>query len=215
MRWVFLRCLPLIGLIWGVIGPVHTQGADFSSVEQLLDAVQERSAGISSFSSRFVQTRYLSIFPQPVKFSGQLTMARPDRLRWEFLEPVPSVLLLDGRQGMKCDGDAPPRVFNLDADPVMRMVARQLLAWTSGTYRDVRENFDFDLIPGPGLGFTPKAGGAENVISRIEVIFEPETLQPLSVSINEPGGDHTLIVFAEYREITPSATLFNTCSTGP
>ena len=104
------------------------------------------------------------------------------------------------------------REFNLEIDPVMRLVAGQLWAWTSGSYRDLEDDFDFKLLPGPVLVFSPVTNGAGSFIREIRVVFDPEFLQPLSVEIHEPGGDRTVISFSAYkRNIDLQATLFNEC----
>lgn len=181
-------------------------------LEDFLRRVEENSASISSFSCDFTQVRHLTIFPKPVKFSGRLSLAKPDKLRWEFVEPLPSVLVLNGKKGLKCSEGGPVREFDLDLDPVMRLVAGQLWAWTSGSYRDLKDDFDFELLPGPVLVFSPITNGAGSFISKIRVVFDPDFLQPLSVEIGEPGGDRTVISFSGYkRNIALQTTLFTEC----
>jgi outer membrane lipoprotein-sorting protein len=183
-----------------------------SELEEFLQRVEQNSASISSFSCDFIQVRHLAIFPQPVKFSGRLSLSRPDRLRWEFIKPLPSVLVLNGKKGLKCDDGGPVREFSLDADPVMRLVAAQLWAWTSGSYRDLQDDFDFELLPGPVLVFSPGKNGSGSFVSKIKVVFDPDFLQPLSVEISEPGGDRTVISFSGYqRNIALPPTLFTEC----
>lgn len=183
-----------------------------SALENFLQKVEQNSATINSFSCDFIQVRHLTIFPQPVKFSGRLSLTRPDSLRWEFVEPLPSVLVMNGKKGLKCSDQGPVREFSLEADPVMRLVAEQLWAWTSGSYRDLQDDFDFELLPGPILVFSPGETGAGTFISKIKVLFDPEFLQPQEVEILEPGGDRTVISFSGYsRNIKFPSTLFTEC----
>jgi outer membrane lipoprotein-sorting protein len=183
------------------------------TLEEFLDRVEKESAAIDSFSSDFRQVRHLAIFPSPVEFSGRLILSRPDRLRWEFREPLPSVLVLNGKKGMKCSGEGPVREFSLDNDPVMRMVSTQLWAWTSGSYRQLGDIFNFELLPGPVLVMTPLNSGAASFIDRIRVLFDPVRFQPLEVEISEPGGeDRTVIHFSAYQHnIRPEDGLFSEC----
>ena len=211
------RCLIVIFSLLVICLPAIALG-DSDQKDRELDAflqkVERSAASVESFSCNFIQTRYLAIFPRPVKFSGRLMLSRPDRLRWEFSKPLRSVLVLNGRQGMKCDGTAPVREFSLDNDPVMRMVASQLWAWASGSYRQLREDFDFELQPGPTLVFSPQRLGAEEFIQSIRVLFDKELLQPLEVEMNGPGGDRTLISFSDYqRNIILESELFTACQT--
>ena len=209
---IFLALFILCSLFIGP-GPFSAVAEESSpGLEDFLRRVEENSASISSFSCDFTQVRHLTIFPQPVEFSGRLSLAKPDKLRWEFTKPLPSVLVLNGKKGLKCSDGGPVREFNLDLDPVMRLVATQLWAWTSGSYRDLKDDFDFELLPGPVLVFSPVTNGADSFLSKIRVAFEPDFLQPLSVEISEPGGDRTVITFSGYqRNIALQTTLFTEC----
>lgn len=183
-----------------------------AALEDFLQKVERSSASINSFSCNFVQVKYLEIFPRPVRFSGRLSLVRPDKLRWHFLKPLPSVLILNGNRGLKCDGQGPVRKFSLDRDPVMRVVAEQLWAWSSGSYRKLRDDFDFKLLPGPALIFSPAGKDAAAFISQIKVLFDPEFLQPLEVEISEPGNDRTVIHFSDYRRnLDLAEELFTEC----
>ncbi|MEN8134596.1 MAG: outer membrane lipoprotein carrier protein LolA [Thermodesulfobacteriota bacterium] len=205
---LFIFCFIVIAL--GSFSAVAEESS--LGLDDFLGRVEENSASISSFSCDFTQVRYLTIFPKPVQFSGRLSLAKPDKLRWEFVEPLPSVLVLNGKKGLKCSEGGPIREFNLDLDPVMRLVAGQLWAWTSGTYRDLKDDFDFELLPGPVLVFSPVTNGAASFISKIRVVFDPDLLQPLSVEIREPGGDRTVISFSGYqRDVDLPAALFTEC----
>lgn len=216
MRYLRLPVLLLmlsLELILPGPGASPVTGAEIDrDLEDFLHRVELNSASVKSFSCDFVQTRYLTVFPKPVQFAGHLSLARPDRLRWEFREPLPSVLVLNGKNGLKCSDEGPVREFSLDVDPVMRLLAVQLWAWTSGSYRDLQKDFTFELLPGPVLVFVPRTDGAGSFVSKIKVVFDPDFLQPLAVEISEPGGDHTRISFAGYqRNIDFPANLFTEC----
>ena len=183
------------------------------ALEEFLQKVEEESAMLDSFSCDFRQVRHLAIFPDPVEFTGRLILVRPDRLRWEFKEPLPSVLVLNGNRGLQCSGEGPVRKFRLDSDPVMRVVAAQLRAWTSGSYRQLNETFKFELLPGPVLSLQPLQAGAGSFIERVRVVFDPETSQPIKIEITEPEGeDRTVINFSGYRRnIQTEDHLFSEC----
>jgi len=215
----YLR-LPLLGgmfvlfcfAVSGFVPPAFSVEND-AALEDFLEKVEASSASINSFSCDFTQVRYLTIFPKPVKFTGRLSLVRPDKLRWEFFAPLASVIVLNGQKGLKCSEDGPVRKFGLDQDPVMRMVAAQMWAWTSGSYRELRNDFDFTLFPGPTLVFSPvHQEAAGSFISRIKVVFDPDYLQPIEVEISEPGGDRTVISFSDYRRnLDLKSDLFTEC----
>lgn len=184
-------------------------------LEGFLARVEARAAGTRSFVCDFRQERRLAIFAKPVVFSGKLFLSRPDRLRWEFTAPIASLLILDGKTGRRCGEGSPASEFNLERDPVMRLVAGQLRTWSSGTYRDLLGEFALELAAGPSLLLKPRQAGLSAFLDRIVVVFDPDSLQPVRVEIQEEGGDRTVISFTSYRlnpELPPE--LFSACRSG-
>lgn len=163
-------------------------------MDRFFQEIQAVSARVQSFSSEFVQERRLALFAEPVIFHGKLTVIRPDRLRWEFTAPVPSALIFNGKQGMRCTDKAPPAHFDLGSDPIMRTVAEQLWLWLGGDYSKLNEKYHM-TSQGTSLVITPKEQVAAEYIGAVTITFNAATKQPEKVLIAEPGGDSTLISF--------------------
>lgn len=198
----------LISLLW--LPPTYPSQAE--TLNDFLARVEARAAGVRSFTCDFRQERKLAIFAKPVVFSGKLYLARPDRLRWEFTKPIASLLILDGKIGRRCGEGSPASEFNLDRDPVMRLVTGQLKTWTSGAYRDLQGDFTLELATGPALVLKPRKEGLASFLKRIVVLFDPDSLQPVRVEIHEEGGDRTLISFSGYQlNQELAAELFSAC----
>jgi len=186
------------------------------SLDDFLARVESHATGIHTFACDFRQERTLAIFAKPVVFSGQLYLSRPDRLRWEFTKPLASLLILDGKTGRRCGEGSPASEFSLERDPVMRLAAGQMRTWTGGNYRALQGEFSLELKPGPALVLKPRQAGLASFLDRIEVAFDPKTLQPSQVAIHEEGGDRTVIAFTGYLlnpELPPE--LFSACKAKP
>lgn len=186
------------------------------SLDDFLARVEGHAVGIQAFACDFRQERTLAIFAKPVVFSGKLYLSRPDRLRWEFTKPIASLLILDGKTGRRCGEGSPASEFSLERDPVMRLVAGQMRTWTGGNYRDLQGEFSLELKPGPALVLKPRQAGLAAFLNRIEVLFDPKSLQPSRVEIHEEGGDRTAIAFMGYQlnpELPPE--LFSACRAKP
>lgn len=202
--------LPLVALF--LLTPLPGRA---ESLNDFLTRVEARAAGTRAFACDFRQERRLAIFAKPVVFSGKLYLARPDRLRWEFTSPIASLLILDGKTGRRCGEGSPASEFNLEHDPVMRLVAGQLRTWTNGNYRDLLGDFILELGAGPSLTLKPRQAGLASFLNRIVVVFDPDSLQPVRVEIHEEGGDRTVISFTSYR-LNPALApeLFSACRPG-
>jgi len=181
-----------------LLAAADVQVQENGNVLQFLTAIQEKAAGVASFSCSFQQTRHMAMFAKPVKFSGRLVVAKPDKLRWEFLAPIPSALLFNGNAGLRCNDQAPPVSFDLQSDPVMHVVAQQLWLWLRADYAHLQEQYRLRLVGPETLEVTPLDSGMARYIGKVELLFDLTTGHPRQVTITEPGGDRTEIVFASY-----------------
>jgi outer membrane lipoprotein-sorting protein len=222
MRWSnsFVHCLrlALILVCWCILpGTGSAQPGAAAESEDLSGFIAEIQAAadqVRSFSSEFVQEKRLALFAEPVIFHGSLTVVRPDRLRWEFTSPVPSVLIFSGERGIRCSENAPPVHFDLGADPIMRTVAEQLWLWLGGDYSRLSDLYLMEKSGPSALRITPKNKAVAEYISTVTITFSSAGRQPEKVEITEPGGDTTVIGFASYvlNRNTPDV-LFTLCGT--
>lgn len=174
-------------------------GDESSDLSSFLARIQHNSDQVRRFSTTFVQEKHLALFSAPVIFHGKLTVVRPDRLRWEFTDPVPSVLVFRGDAGLRCSDQAPPEKFSLGTDPVMRAVAEQLWLWLGGDYAKLQELYLLEQKGAATLRISPKQKSIAEYIAAVTISFDSELRQPESVAIEEPGGDYTLIIFQSYQ----------------
>lgn len=181
-------------------------------LDQLLQRVEKQASGTKTVQCSFLQERTLTIFSNPVVFKGKMVLSRPDKLRWENIDPIPSALVFSGNRGLRCNDDAPPVHFDLQTDPVMKMVAEQIWTWADGDYERLKNKFSISLIENNSIELIP-ATPTENIIQAIKVTFEKKTLQPMTVEVLEKGGDSTRINFYDYFLNKPvDDTWFTSCS---
>ncbi|MDK9708511.1 MAG: outer membrane lipoprotein carrier protein LolA [Desulforhopalus sp.] len=197
-----------------VAGVPPVFAAEAEELQSFLTEIQAASDKVRSFSSEFVQERRLALFAEPVIFRGSLVVVRPDRLRWEFISPVPSVLIFRGDRGIRCNDKAPPVHFDLGADPIMRAVAEQLWLWLGGDYSRLNATYQMEKAGPVSLRISPKDQAMLEYITSITITFNKTSKQPEKVEIVDPGGDTTVISFHSYvlNSKTPDV-LFALCGT--
>ncbi|BCL61668.1 hypothetical protein DGMP_23610 [Desulfomarina profundi] len=182
-------------LLFSVSIPVCAWSSQQDDLQSFLEKIQKKANLTRSFSADFSQEKILTLFARPVHFKGKLYIVRPDRLRWEFISPVPSALIFRGEEGLKC-GDGPaPRHFSLSEDPVMKVVAGQLWLWLGGDYMKMAKMFTLKKTGNSTLQVTPVDKNIADFISSVSIVFDEKSLQPRKVEITEAGGDLTRIVF--------------------
>ena len=183
-----------------------------ASAESLLTKLQDASNRVTTFACGFTQEKNMALFSKPVRFQGLLYVERPDKLRWEFVSPVPSVLVLNGEQGARCDERMVAERFSLKTDPVMRAVAQQLWLWLGGDYMSLEERYHVEEKGDDTIVVTPSDPGTAQYISMVTMVFDEVSLQPEQVVIDEPGGNRTSIVFENPEiNIDLAAGLFSGC----
>lgn len=206
----------VIGLVFALVSLCATPGysSEQEELETFLLKLQSASDQVSSFSSDFVQEKHLSLFAQPVNFTGRLVIVRPDRLRWQFYSPIPSVLLFNGNNGTRCNDQQQPEHFQLSSDPIMKTVAEQLWLWLGGDYNRLNTLYILQKKGDATLVILPKDSATAEYISSVSISFDSTSLQPQQVEITEPGGDLTRIIFGTTTLNTAlSENLFSQCTT--
>ncbi|MDZ7642310.1 MAG: outer membrane lipoprotein carrier protein LolA [Desulfurivibrio sp.] len=212
--WWILQKIGLLLLL--LLLPITGKAAaETGELAAFLREVERAAAEMRSMSCAFTQEKELAMFDQPVVFRGKLDLLRPDRLRWEFVSPVSSILIFKGDSGLRCDGNSPPARFDLQKDPVMRLVARQLWLWLGGEYDRLAEDYHLTLAGDATLLIEPKDPGMAEFISSLTISFNPETHQPRQVEIKEAGGDLTRLTFHDCQlDSDPDEALFSRCDGG-
>ena len=189
-----------------------TGSSKMTPLDQLLSDIQKKVDTTQTVQCTFEQERNLSIFAQSILFTGKMELSRPDKLRWENLTPIPSVLIFAGDKGMRCNDDAPPVHFELEKDPMMKMVAEQIWTWVDGDYARLLSKYDITLSGAHEIKLIPQKREFADTITSVRVTFDNQSLQPETIHIQETEGDSTTIHFTGYRLNQPvDDTLFSAC----
>jgi hypothetical protein len=170
------------------------------------EGIQAAAAKVTSVQARFVQEKHLPILKHPLIAKGYFMFRGPDSLRWEYREPVRSVLLMhNGRTQRYIEADGEMKEDASARLQTMNLVSEQITNWLSGRF-DRNSLFDAALMPGGKIVMTPRNEQMHQFILRMEmqmgdqpgvmkevVIFESETaftrftfIDPL---INQPISD--------------------------
>ncbi|HER62548.1 MAG TPA: outer membrane lipoprotein carrier protein LolA [Desulfobacteraceae bacterium] len=211
---VLVPCLFALPLLFALFcTPLSADTAnDQAQLEQLLSEIRDRVNTTGTVQCTFEQERNLSVFDRPILFTGKMALSRPDKLRWENVSPIPSVLIFTGDRGIRCNDDAPPVYFELEKDPIMNMVAEQIWTWVDGDYARLQSKYDITLKAEREIELVPVTSDPARPIASIRVTFASGNLQPKTIVIHETEGDSTTIHFADYQVNQPvDDKLFTAC----
>lgn len=159
---------------------------------------------ITSIHADFVQEKHMPILARPLVSTGTLDYRAPNGLRWEYLTPIRSILLMyDGRvqRYFQVDGRL-TKDAGLNAQ-AFNVVVQQITQWLNGDF-DRNPAFRARLAPGPRIILEPRDKAFAAMIQRIEVVLAARPGIIRSVTIFEPGDTFTRL---EFRNIIVNHTI--------
>jgi outer membrane lipoprotein-sorting protein len=170
-------------------------------VAELVQKIDAAKAGVTTLRGEFTQRTRVKLFKQELTSTGRLVFRKPRSIRWEYLAPDPSLLVLDGNQATLTTPGAPPQVFDLERDATMRAIFDQLLTWLGPRSLDAaRADYELAAVDAT-LKLTPKPAAAiAKVFARIELRFDPKTWLLRSILLVEKNGDEKEITFTRLQK---------------
>lgn len=190
---IFLKITLLLLLVTGPAAAANPE------LQPLLDELKKAAATTENLSGNFVQEKQLAIFAATLTSQGRMVYQAPDRLRWELLEPVASGFVLNGEKGERWNGLSRERGrFSIDSDPVMGMIARQLLAWARVDMDWLEQRYEMALDSSQPLQLrlTPRDAGEATFINHLLIQFADDRRYVAEVLLVEEGGDSTRLRFS-------------------
>lgn len=159
------------------------------------DGIRSNAGQLTSVQADFTQEKHLKILARPIISKGILVFQSPSSLRWQYLSPVQSLLLMhEGatRKFVQQDGKlTEERGMNMDA---MQVVSQEISQWLKGNFTD-NPTFQAELRPGRIIVMTPKQQGLAQLISRIELVLSDQPGLMESVTIYEGEDSYTRLTF--------------------
>lgn len=159
------------------------------------ESIQAAADAVTAVRADFTQEKHLPILKKPLVSTGTFAYQAPGNLRWEYLQPVRSILLTykgETRRFLESEGKlVPDQSAGLAA---MTVVMDQITAWLGGRFDD-NPMFATELAPGGKILLTPTAEGMAKLIQRIELQLaaEPGTID--TVTIYEDEAAFTRLIF--------------------
>jgi outer membrane lipoprotein-sorting protein len=133
------------------------------------DGASGTSTLLRSVQADFTQEKHLKILARPLISQGTLVFQAPQSLRWEYLHPIHTVLLLhDGRIDKLIERDGRFEQDNGAGVDAMRIVLQDIGSWLDGRFGD-NPVFQVSRPNERKVVLPPKEPGMQAVISRIEL----------------------------------------------
>ncbi len=172
-----------------------------SESRAVLQQMAQTLAAHATLKARFVQERRLALFDDVLRMKGYFYFQKPGRIRWEFVDPYASIMILleDGRtERFDLAGGKAVRV-RTDGSQVSGEILGQISRWMSGDIAPALRDFHVQLFRPAAyrLSLRPRSESLAALLSRIEFEIDPKSFLVLSISLWESEGDVTVIRFVE------------------
>lgn len=195
-----MRSAPLI-LAFTLSGLIGAEARAAAPSRALLDRIDAAARETSTLSADFTQKNRMKLFKQELSSTGRLLFRAPRQIRWEYLAPDPSVLVLDGTKATMSSPGAAPQVFDLAKDATMRAIFDQLLTFVGGgSIASVQADYEL-AASGPEtrplLTLTPKpTSPVAKAFVKIELQLDDKLLVR-KILLVEKNGDEKEIVLGK------------------
>ena len=156
---------------------------------------QHAPAALQSIQAEFTQEKHLKLLVRPLVSTGLFVFQAPGSLRWEYLTPLHSVLLMHGGQIKKMiERDDHFEEDNGAGVDAMQVVLADIGNWLDGRFEE-NPMFSASRIDGRTVVLTPKEAGLQAIISRIELYLGSQDGVMERVLIVEGPDAHTQLTF--------------------
>ena len=190
----------VICLLLTAAAPLRAAGPQ----DEVLARLARNAAGIETLQGRVVQEKRLEMFQDTVSSQGRFAYRRPDKLRWELTDPVVTGFVITGSSGQRWHGlTAKKEAFTLESDPMMRVLAGQILASVRADFSPMQKEYRISVSSESPVTLLLEPLTPNAFVGRVTVTFSKKTEYVESVTVREQGGDQTTFSFTEVEVNRP------------
>ncbi len=163
------------------------------------DQIKKAAEGIKTIEAHFVQEKHLKILSKPLISKGIFYYQAPNSLRWEYMTPVRSILLMHNGKTRRFVKSRNGLVENSRTNPTgTQIILQEISMWLKGHFSD-NPIFDATLEEGQKIVLTPKEKGLSKMISHIDLILSDKPGIIRSVTIYEDPDSYTRLIFTNTK----------------
>jgi outer membrane lipoprotein-sorting protein len=174
-------------------------------------SVAAEMAPLRSVQCDFIQEKHLKILARPLVSHGTLVFQAPQSLRWEYRDPLHSLLLMhNGKMEKFIERDGRFEQDNGMGMGSMQVILPEISNWLDGRFSE-NPLFTTTRTDERTIVLTPKEPGLQAIISAIELHLGEQAGVMESVTIFEGPDAYTRLTFSSIilnREI-PESTFSN------
>lgn len=170
-------------------------GAQSLDTQAIISEMSEANASISSISCDFVQTRHVKLLNEDMVSKGRMAYLRPDRLRWEYTSPYPSVFVFNGNK-VRINNGGQIQAVDANQSRVFKEIAATMMSFIGGGSFFDSKAFKIDVADASGYWIAtlvPQKGGFKQFCSELVLHINKSDKTVRTIIMQESSGDRTTI----------------------
>jgi outer membrane lipoprotein carrier protein len=152
----------------------------------------EQSKNIKTLQCDFVQEKMSALMSEKAVAKGVLLYQSPSMLRWEYTEPTPSTLILNGNNAALLNKDG-KRVGN---DKMIKQLGKLIISMINGDGIKNSKQFSTEAFETDSrfrVVLSPVHKRLKEFYQSIELKIDKNTFLASEIILNEKSGDKTVI----------------------
>lgn len=197
-----LRRTFLIATLAAASSATFAGEARAGDVDDTFAEIKKAREKIKTMVAAFTQERTIGLLSSTVKSEGEMTLVRPDRLRWELKSPDAVIYWItpDGFAFSTASGGA-----NVSKTAAKKFgdVLSDLLIFLGGDLDKLKSRYDFSVPSkkdGVVLKAVPKAEEVKKIVKSLEMSVAADLWTVKKITIEEKGGDRSVITFTKVQK---------------
>lgn len=197
LRRSFLLASLALAAAVSTSGPARADDVDDTFAE-----IKKAREKIKTMVGTFTQERTIGLLSSTVKSEGELTLVRPDKLRWELKSPDAVVYFItpDGFAFSTPSGSA-----NVSKTAAKKFgdVLSDLLIFLGGDLDKLKSRYDFSVPSkkdGVVLKAIPKTEEVKKIVKSLELTVAADLWTVKKIVIEEKSGDRSVITFTKVQK---------------
>ena len=171
------------------------QNRKFDEIEkqEFEQKIVENSQKIATLQCTFVQEKTSSLFVEKAVAKGILSYQSPSMLRWEYTEPSPSTLIINGNDAILLDRDG----NKMGNEKMLKQLGGIIISMINGSGIVQNRQFSSELYPIDHaqilVVLTPLQKRLKDFYTQIELTIDLRTMLAHEILLVEVSGDKMVI----------------------
>ncbi|MDX1461857.1 MAG: outer membrane lipoprotein carrier protein LolA [Marinirhabdus sp.] len=164
------------------------------------DEVRAKANSTSTIMSDFTQTKHIGMLDENMVSKGNLAFQAPDQILWKYITPNPYKVVFKD-EVLYVDSNGSKEAILLSRNKLFRSLNTLIAASIRGDmFNDDAFEMTYSAYNGYYLAkFIPKDKKLKRFVASFELKFGNISKEVTEVTIHEPNGDFTQIVFSNRK----------------